>query len=401
MNKDKYVFAQMVEFLDNYKFLRIVKKYDGNKYVKHFTCWNQLLTLMFGQLCNRESLRDLIVALNAHQEKCYHLGVGKHVTRSNLAKANENRDYRIFEDFAFHMISEARKKRVNDIFKLNGNVYAFDSTTIDLCLKLFPWANFRTYKGGIKIHTLYDVETQVPAFIHITEAKINDVRAMDVITYESGSFYVFDRAYNDYHRLYKIHMMDSFFVVRAKTNIKARVLKWKRRLPKNILSDCEIELTGFYTQKSYPETIRLVRFWDEEDEREFVYLTNAKHIPALQVAELYKNRWQVELFFKWLKQHLKIKKFWGTSENAVKIQVYSAIIAYCLVAIMQHDMKLNRSTYEVLQILGISLTDKTPLRNLFSKTKFNDVKEQSGLDGPNLFSNPKIRKQSQWQSQLQ
>ena len=387
MNKDKYVFAQMVEFLDNYKFLRIVKKYDGNKYVKHFTCWNQLLTLMFGQLCNRESLRDLIVALNAHQEKCYHLGVGKHVTRSNLAKANENRDYRIFEDFAFHMISEARKKRVNDIFKLNGNVYAFDSTTIDLCLKLFPWANFRTYKGGIKIHTLYDVETQVPAFIHITEAKINDVRAMDVITYESGSFYVFDRAYNDYYRLYKIHMMDSFFVVRAKTNIKARVLKWKRRLPKNILSDCEIELTGFYTQKSYPETIRLVRFWDEEDEREFVYLTNAKHIPALQVAELYKNRWQVELFFKWLKQHLKIKKFWGTSENAVKIQVYSAIIAYCLVAIMQHDMKLDRSTYEVLQILGISLTDKTPLRDLFSKTKFNDVKEQSGIDGPNLFSN--------------
>ncbi len=387
MNKDKYVFAQMVEFLDNYKFLRIVKKYDGNKYVKHFTCWNQLLTLMFGQLCNRESLRDLIVALNAHQEKCYHLGVGKHVTRSNLAKANENRDYRIFEDFAFHMISEARKKRVNDIFKLNGNVYAFDSTTIDFCLNLFLCANFRTYKGGIKIHTLYDVETQVPAFIHITEAKINDVRAMDVITYESGSFYVFDRAYNDYHRLYKIHMMDSFFVVRAKTNIKARVLKWKRRLPKNILSDCEIELTGFYTQKSYPETIRLVRFWDEEDEREFVYLTNAKHIPALQVAELYKNRWQVELFFKWLKQHLKIKKFWGTSENAVKIQVYSAIIAYCLVAIMQHDMKLNRSTYEVLQILGISLTDKTPLRDLFSKTKFNDVKEQSGLDGPNLFSN--------------
>lgn len=386
MNKDKYVFAQMVEFLDNYKFLRIVKKYDGNRYVKHFTCWNQLLTLMFGQLCNRESLRDLIVALNAHQEKCYHLGIGKHVTRSNLAKANENRDYRIFEDFAFYMISEARKKRVNDIFKLNGNVYAFDSTTIDLCLKLFPWANFRTHKGGIKIHTLYDVETQVPAFIHITEAKINDVRAMDVIHYESGSFYVFDRAYNDYHRLYKIHMMDSFFVVRAKTNIKARVLKWKRRLPKNILSDCEIELTGFYTQKSYPETIRLVRFWDEEDEREFIYLTNAKRIPALQVAELYKNRWQVELFFKWLKQHLKIKKFWGTSENAVKIQVYSAIIAYCLVAIMQHDMKLDRSTYEVLQILGISLTDKTSLRDLFSKTKFNDVKEQSGLDGPNLFS---------------
>ena len=390
MNKDKYVFAQMVGFLDNFKFLRIVKKYDGNHYVKHFTCWNQLLTLMFGQLCNRESLRDLIVALNAHQEKCYHLGVGKHVTRSNLAKANENRDYRIFEDFAFYMMGEARNKRVNDIFQLNGNVYAFDSTTIDLCLKLFPWAKFRKYKGGIKVHTLYDVETQVPAFIHITEAKVNDVKAMDSISYESGSYYVFDRAYNDYKRLFKIHMKDSFFVVRAKTNIKSRVLKWKRRLPKTILSDCEIELTGYYSQKAYPERIRMVRYWDEDDQREFIYLTNAKQISALQVAELYKNRWQVELFFKWLKQHLKIKKFWGTSENAVKIQVYSAIIAYCLVAIMQHDMELDRSTYEVLQILGISLTDKTPLRDLFSKTKFNDVNDRSGLNGPDLFDNFKF-----------
>jgi len=390
MNKDKYVFAQMVGFLDNFKFLRIVKKYDGNHYVKHFTCWNQLLTLMFGQLCNRESLRDLIVALNAHQEKCYHLGVGKHVTRSNLAKANENRDYRIFEDFAFYMMGEARNKRVNDIFQLNGNVYAFDSTTIDLCLKLFPWAKFRKYKGGIKVHTLYDVETQVPAFIHITEAKVNDAKATDSISYESGSYYVFDRAYNDYKRLFKIHMKDSFFVVRAKTNIKSRVLKWKRRLPKNILSDCEIELTGYYSQKAYPERIRMVRYWDEDDQREFIYLTNAKQISALQVAELYKNRWQLELFFKWLKQHLKIKKFWGTSENAVKIQVYSAIIAYCLVAIMQHDMELDRSTYEVLQILGISLTDKTPLRDLFSKTKFNDVNDRSGLNGPDLFDNFKF-----------
>ena len=390
MNKDKYVFAQMVGFLDNFKFLRIVKKYDGNHYVKHFTCWNQLLTLMFGQLCNRESLRDLIVALNAHQEKCYHLGVGKHVTRSNLAKANENRDYRIFEDFAFYMMGEARNKRVNDIFQLNGNVYAFDSTTIDLCLKLFPWAKFRKYKGGIKVHTLYDVETQVPAFIHITEAKVNDVKAMDSISYESGSYYVFDRAYNDYKRLFKIHMKDSFFVVRAKTNIKSRVLRWKRRLLKNILSDCEIELTGYYSQKAYPERIRMVRYWDEDDQREFIYLTNAKQISALQVAELYKNRWQLELFFKWLKQHLKIKKFWGTSENAVKIQVYSAIIAYCLVAIMQHDMELDRSTYEVLQILGISLTDKTPLRDLFSKTKFNDVNDRSGLNGPDLFDNFKF-----------
>ena len=390
MLKDKYVFAQMIGFLDNFKFLRIVKKYDGNKYVKHFTCWNQLLTLMFGQLCNRASLRDLIVALQAHQEKCYHLGVGKHVTRSNLAKANENRDYRIFEDFAFCMIDEARKCNVTDIFKLDGNVYAFDSTTIDLCLELFPWAQFRKHKGGIKVHTLYDIETQVPAFIHIAEAKVNDVKAMDAIPYESRSYYIFDRAYNDYKRLFKIHMNDSFFVVRAKTNIKYKVVKWKRRMPKNILSDSEIQLLGFYSQKAYSERIRMVRYWDEEDQREFVYLTNAKHLSALQVAELYKNRWQVELFFKWLKQHLRIKKFWGTSENAVKIQVYTAIITYCLVATMKHNMQLDRSTYEVLQILGISLTDKTPLRDLFSKTKFNNVKDQSGLDGPDLFENFKF-----------
>ena len=373
MHKDKYVFAQMTPFLDRNHFNYLVRKYEGDKYVRHFSCWNQLLTLMFGQLCNRASLRDLIVALQAHQEKCYHLGVGKHVTRSNLAKANENRDYRIFEDFAFYMIDEARKCNVTDIFKLDGNVYAFDSTTIDLCLEMFPWAKFRKHKGGIKVHTLYDIETQVPAFIHITEAKVNDVKAMDAIHYETGSYYVFDRAYNDYKRLFKIHMNDSFFAVRAKTNMKYKIVKWKRRLPKNVLSDCEIVLMGYYSQKAYPERIRMVRYWDEEDQREFTYLTNAKHISALQVAELYKNRWQVELFFKWLKQHLRIKKFWGTSENAVKIQVYTAIITYCLVAIMKHKMQLDRSTYEILQILGISLTDKTPLRDLFSKTKFNDV----------------------------
>ena len=244
--------------------------------------------------------------------------------------------------------------------------------TIDLCLKLFGWAKFRKHKGGIKVHTLYDIETQVPAFIHITEAKVNDVKAMDTIPYESGSFYVFDRGYNDYTRLYRIHLLQSFYVVRAKTNIKFKVVKWKRRLPKSILSDCEIELSGYFSKKHYPERIRMVKYWDEDDKREFVYLTNAMHISALELAKLYKNRWQVELFFKWLKQHLKIKKSWGTSENAVRIQVSSAISAYCLVAIIQHDMKLDRSTYEVLQILGISLTDKTPLEGLVrqDKTRF-------------------------------
>ena len=386
MKEDRFVFAQLTDFLDRNHFNYLVRKYDGDKYVKHFTCWNQLLVLMFGQLSNRESLRDLIVALEAHHEKCYRLGLGKQATRSNLAKANENRDFRIFEDFAYRMIDEARRRRVTDIFKLDGNVYAFDSTTIDLCMSVFEWAKFRTTKGGVKVHTMYDVETQVPAFVHITPAAVHDVKAMDVIPYEPGSFYVFDRGYNDFKRLYRINVLKSFFVIRAKGNLKYKVVKWKRRLPKNALSDAEIVLVGYYPSKYYPERLRLIRYWDEEQGREFMFLTNAIGLNALLVAELYRNRWQIELFFKWLKQHLKIKKFWGTSENAVKTQIYVAIITYCLVAVVQHDMRLERSTYEVLQILSISLTDKTPLRNLFDKTDYNDVKEQIDNSELLLFS---------------
>ena len=386
MKKDRFVFAQLTDFLDRNHFNYLVRKYDGDKYVKHFTCWNQLLVLMFGQLSNRESLRDLIVALEAHHEKCYRLGLGKQATRSNLAKANENRDFRIFEDFAYRMIDEARRRRVTDIFKLDGNVYAFDSTTIDLCLSVFEWAKFRTTKGGVKVHTMYDVETQVPAFVHITPAAVHDVKAMDVILYEPGSFYIFDRGYNDFKRLYRINVLKSLFVIRSKGNLKYKAVKWKRRLPKNVLSDPEIVLTGYYPSKYYPERLRLIRYWDEEQEREFMFLTNAIGLKALLVAELYKNRWQIELFFKWLKQHLKIKKFWGTSENAVKTQIYVAIITYCLVAVVQHDLRLERSTYEVLQILSISLTDKTPLRNLFDKTDYNDVKEQIDNSELLLFS---------------
>ena len=385
MNKEKYVFAQLISFLNEDKFRRIVNKYQGNRYIKHFTCWNQLLSLMFGQLSNRESLRDLIVALDAHHSKCYHLGMGRNVSRSSLARTNQNRDYHIFEEYAYYLVNEARKKRVTDIFKLGGNVYAFDSTTIDLCLSVFWWAKFRKKKGGIKVHTLYDVETQIPAFFHITEASVHDSKAMNEIPYESGSYYIFDRAYNNFKMLYRIHQIGACFVVRAKKNLQYKPVKWKRRLPKNVLSDMSIQLTGFYPKQYYPEPLRLVRYWDEEQKREFVFLTNATHISALQVADLYKNRWQVELFFKWLKQHLKIKKFWGITENAVRIQIYAAICTYCLVAIIQHDMQLDRSTYEVLQILSISLTDKTPLRDLFDKTKFQNNKERFGPDGPSLF----------------
>jgi hypothetical protein len=385
MNKEKYVFAQLISFLNEDKFRRIVNKYQGNRYIKHFTCWNQLLSLMFGQLSNRESLRDLIVAFDAHHSKCYHLGMGRNVSRSSLARTNQNRDYHIFEEYAYYLVNEARKKRVTDIFKLGGNVYAFDSTTIDLCLSVFWWAKFRKKKGGIKVHTLYDVETQIPAFFHITEASVHDSKAMNEIPYESGSYYIFDRAYNNFKMLYRIHQIGACFVVRAKKNLQYKPVKWKRRLPKNVLSDMSIQLTGFYPKQYYPEPLRLVRYWDEEQKREFVFLTNATHISTLQVADLYKNRWQVELFFKWLKQHLKIKKFWGITENAVRIQIYAAICTYCLVAIIQHDMQLDRSTYEVLQILSISLTDKTPLRDLFDKTKFQNDKERFGPDGPSLF----------------
>ena len=386
MYQDKFVFSQLSSFLNRSKFNRLAAKYDGDKYVKHLTCWNQLLALMFGQLSNRESLRDLIVALEAHQSKCFHLGLGrKPIAKTTLATANQNRDYRIFEEFAFYMMAQAREKRAADIFKLGGKVYAFDSTTIPLCLSVFWWAKFRKKKGGVKAHVLYDLEAQVPAFYHITTASVYDSKAMPEIPYETGAYYVFDRGYNNFGELYRIQRMESFFVVRAKSNLQYRCVKWKRRLPKNILTDAEIELTVYKSRKDYPENLRLVRYYDEEQDREFMFLANAMDLTAQQIADLYKNRWQIELFFKWLKQHLKIKKFWGTTENAVRIQISAAITAYCLVAIVQHDMQLKRSTYEVLQILSISLTDKTPLRELFDKTYSNDVKEQFGPLIPGLF----------------
>ena len=386
MNKDKYVFAQLIEFHDNNKFRHLVDKYDGNRYVKHFTCWNQLLAMMFGQLSNRESLRDLIVAFEAYRAKQYHLGLGrKPIAKTTFASANQNRDYRIFEDFAFYMMEQARKKRVTDIFKLKGNVYAFDSTTIPLCLSVFWWAKFRKKKGGVKAHVLYDLESQVPAFFHISTASVYDSKAMKEIPYESGSYYVFDRGYNAFKELFKIHLHESFFVVRAKKNLQYKCCKWRRRLPKNILTDAEIEFTEYNSYRKYPEKLRLVKFYDEEQGREFSFLTNAFHLTAPEIANLYKNGWQIELFFKWLKQHLKIKKFWGTTENAVRIQISSAIIAYCLVAIVQHDLQLKRSTYEVLQILSISLMDKTPLIDLFEKTDFNNVKELDCPLFPGLF----------------
>ena len=380
MNQDKYVFAQLTAFLNRTQFNNIVRKYDGNRYVKQYTCWNKLLAMMFGQLSNRESLRDLIVAFEAHRAKQYHLGLGRNpIAKATLAYANQNRDYRIFEDFAFYIMKEACEKRATNILEIPGKKYAFDSTTIPLCIATFPWAKYRRKKGGVKAHVLYDIEAQVPAFYTVTTASKHDSTAMYSIHYEPNAYYIFDRAYDSFKELYRIHLTGSFFVVRAKTNLKCTMVKRRRRMPKNVRADAEVKLTGYLSEKKYPGTFRLIRYQDEEDDREFTFLTNATHISALDVANFYKKRWLVESFFKWLKQHLKIKRFWGTTENAVHIQISVAIITYCLVAIVQHDMQLKRSTYEVLQILSISLTDKTHLRNLFNKTNFNDVKE---LDCP-------------------
>ena len=385
MNKGKYVFSQLLDFLDKDVFLRISNKYNGNRYVKSFTCWNQLAVMMFGQLSNRESLRDLVLATQAHASKAFHLGFGKAATRSNLSKANNNRDCRIFEDFAYRVMADAQKCRAVEIFKLGGKVYAFDSTTIDLCLSVFDWALFRKKKGGIKIHTLYDVETRIPTFFHITPARQHDTKAMDAIPYEENSFYIFDRAYNDFGRLFTINGVGAYFVVRGRKNNDFRPMRWKRRLPAGVLSDAIGYMDGQLTMSKYPEKIRRIIYIDSESGRKFIFFTNALDISSLKVAELYHNRWQIELFFKWLKQHLKIKKFWGETENAVRIQIYTAITAYCMMAIVQKKMNLGRSIYEMLQLVSVSLTDTVELKTLFGKPNYNIVNERNDSSEPTLF----------------
>ena len=385
MNKGKYVFSQLLSFLDPFVFLRISKKYCGDKYVKTFSCWNQLAVMMFGQLSNRESLRDLVLATQAHANKAFRLGFGKAVTKSNLSKANNNRDYRIFAEFAYRVMSEARQCRATEIFKLGGKVYAFDSSTIDLCLSVFGWALFRKRKGGIKLHTLYDIETQIPTFFHITPARIHDTRAMDAIPYEENSFYIFDRAYNDFGRLFTINSVGAYFVVRGKKNNDFKPMRWKRRLPAGVLSDAIGYMAGQLTMSKYPEKIRRILYLDPESGRTFIFFTNALNINPLKVAELYHNRWQIELFFKWLKQHLKVKKFWGQTENAVRIQIYTAVTAYCMMAIVQKKMDVQRSIYEMLQLVSVSLTDTVELKALFCKPNCNIVNELNDSSEPTLF----------------
>ena len=379
MNQGKYIFAQLTDFLPRRAFDRIIEKYEGNKYVRSFTCWNQMLCMVFGQLTARDSMRDLMLSLEAHQPKYYHLGFGSTVTRRNLGKSNERRNFKIFEEFAYILIEEARKScyRTDFEIEVEGNVYALDSTTIDLCLSIFWWAEFRKHKGGIKLHTVFDVKTSIPSFLYITNAKVHDVNILDIIPYEIGSFYVVDKGYIDFLRLHKIHTQGSFFVTRAKDNIRfKRMYSSKVDKTTGVLSDQIGKLETYKSKKEYPDKLRLIKYYDQEHDKDFAFITNNTDLKAAEIALLYKKRWVVELFFKWMKQHLKIKSFWGTTLNAVKIQMYCAVIAYCLVALVGNKLKVNRSIYEILQILSISLLDKTPIREILTKCDYNNFKEQ-------------------------
>ena len=381
MNHGKYVFSQIVTFLPARIFDRCVHSFQGDKWIKHFTCWNQLMCMIFGQLSNRDSLRDLLVCLTAHKVKHYHLGFGKSISRSNLAEANEKRDCKIFEMFAYEMIAEAQKICISDFdLSIKGNVYAFDSTTIDLCLNVFWWATFRRAKGAIKLHTLLDVKTAIPVFMYITPANVHDVNGLDQLTYETGGYYIMDRGYIDFERLSVIDQHKAFFVIRAKNNLQfTRVSSEKPDKSNGILCDQRIMLKGFYSSQLYEKVIRRIKFYDSEQNRTFVFLSNNLNLPATEIALLYKYRWKIELFFKWIKQHLKIKSFWGASENAVKTQIYIAIITYTLVSIIKAKLKLKQSPYEILQIMSVSLLDKAHLPSLFKSPVYQDVKEQNHI----------------------
>jgi hypothetical protein len=369
MNKGKYVFAQVTSFISVNDFNKYVRRYDGNYKIQHFTCWNQLMCMVFGQISNCDSLTDLTVGLTAQRSKWYHLGMGTGISKSNLAHANEVRDWRIFADYASLLISEATTvcRHNSDVFReIKGNVYSVDSSVVDLCLEVFWWAKFREHKAAIKINTQFDVKASIPTLIDITEGLTHDVNFLDKIIYEAGSFYIADKAYVDFARLYTIHQANAFFVTRAKDNMNYRRLySAKANKLKGVKSDQTIKLNNYYSAKYYPEKLRLIKFYDFETDNELEFITNNFKLPATKIALLYKSRWSVELFFKWIKQHLRIKTFWGYSENAVRIQVYSAIIAYLTIALLKERMKLRQTNYEILQILNFSLLDKIPIQQLF------------------------------------
>lgn len=380
MNQGQYVFSQLIAFLSHNDFIRCVKKYQGNYKVKTLTCWHQFLYMAFGQLSRRESLSDLIICLQSQRNKSYHLGMGKSVSKAALAKANENRDYRIYESFANELISQAQRLCV-DIegldLSVNAPVYAIDATVIDLCLSVFWWGKFRKHKAAAKIHTIFDVRTHIPTFIDITGGAVHEVNVLDIISYEPGSYYTMDKAYIDFGRLYFIHQCDAFYVLRAKENFRfIRIKSSPADKQAGVICDQVVRLKNQKVSTAYPEQFRRIKYYDKEEQIELIFITNDFVIDAIDIARIYKYRWTIELFFKWIKQHLKIKTFWGHSLNAVKTQIYIAIITYLLITIIKHTLKLKQTQYEILQVLSITLLCKTPLSELFGTEYPQYVKEQ-------------------------
>lgn len=364
MNTGKTLFAQVMEFSPMYEFQKCVNRYQGDYQAKQLSCLDQYLSMAFAQLTYRESLRDIETCLRSMQPKLYHMGFRSKISRSTLAYANENRNWRIYADFAQVLIHRARRLYIDDDFgiELDPTVYALDSTTIDLCLSLFPWAHFRQHKAAVKLHTLLDLRGNIPSFIEITDGKLHDVNILDDLIAEPGSFYIMDRGYLDFLRLYFLHQSAAFFVIRAKKNLKARRL-YSHSIDKStgLRSDHTILLNTLQSAKDYPEKLRRIRYFDIELNKNLTFLTNNFILPAFTIAQLYKCRWQVELFFKWIKQHLRIKSFYGTSENAVKTQVWIAVSVYVLVAIIKKQLNVELSLYAFLQILSVTLFEKLPM----------------------------------------
>jgi len=369
MNLGKTLFAQLMDCLPWKTFHRIVDRHDGDRYVKSMTCAEQFRVMAFAQLTYRESLRDIEVCLSAQSAKLYHMGFRQAIKRSTLADANEARDWRIHAAFAKHLIAQARKLYLGDSlgFELENTAYALDSTTIDLCLSVFPWAPFRTTKAAVKMHTLLDLRGNIPTFIHISDGKLHDVNVLDVLVPEAGAIYVMDRGYLDFERLHAMHLASAFFVTRAKSNTRLRrVYSATTDRTTGILCDQTVALIGYYSSRDYPVHLRRIRFKDPETDKALVFLTNNFTLPAATICALYKARWQVELFFKWIKQHLRIKKFYGTSENAVKSQIWIAVSVYVLVAIVKKRLNLDASLYTLLQIFSLTLFEKMPIQQAFA-----------------------------------
>ncbi len=380
MNTGKTVFSQLMHSLPRYEFNKCVQRYQGDKKVHHFSCWNQFLCLAFAQLSLRESLRDLEVSLNSHRQKLYHMGLRGRIARSTLADANEKRDYRIYRDFAYTLIPRATELYRDEELPVNiaHELYALDSTTIDLCLSLFPWARFRKAKAAIKLHTLLDLRGSIPTFIAVTDGKTHDVNLMDVVPTPPHAVQVMDRGYLDFARLYRIHLIPAYFVIRAKTNLRFRRIL-SQPIDKSIGVQCDqiIALTGNRSKIDYPEPLRRVRYYDSERNKRLFFLTNNFYLNASTVADIYRSRWQVELFFKWIKGHLRIKAFYGTSQNAVKTQIWIAISVYLLVAIIKKQLNLSFSLHTFLQILEVNLFEKRPIYQIVTETMDHKLDTQT------------------------